>query len=493
MSKTRLQITNPSLRIKAKTNALAFNLWVFLLSVFIGIPLCIAQQPTTTFTLQDSIVFAQENSKSIKMAQENVNLVKAKVNEAISAMLPNLSGSGSYSYFIKPLVILDEETISKMQEALASIFPAMPTGTETGTPTTPPPTAGPAETQSVEVDKHNIRASVTLQQPLFTWGKLRNNYKQTQLNLEAARQGLENAKQQLTSDVTKAFCGILLAQEFVKVAEEAVQQVEKHLKTANDLKSAGVSTNYEVLRASVQLANTRSGLIQAQNALRLAKEGFKITLGMDMSAGVNIEGKFEYEQVKKEFEQLVESAIENRPDLKQLKLQEEAGEKIVSIAKAGNKPNLALVSSYEAYKTGKWEDDMDWSVTNQSWNVILALNIPIFDGFATRAQVKQAKSGLNQIRLGREQLEDGIWLEVKSAYLALQGAQALIDVQRETVQQAQEGLRIANLQYENGIITSIQLTDAQLALTQAEVNRLQALHDYTIAIARLEKAIGQKL
>lgn len=278
------------------------------------------------------------------------------------------------------------------------------------------------------------------------------------------------------------------------MTEEAVGQVEKHLKTANDLFNAGVATNYDVLRASVQLANIRSQLIRAQNALRLAKEGFKMTLGLDLSAEVNVEGKFEYNPAQRKLEEFMELALENRPDLKQLQLQEKAGEKIVSIAKAGNKPNLALVSSYEANKSGRWEDDeMDWRGAKQSWNVTLALNIPIFDGLATRARVKQAKSGLNQIKLGKAQMMDGIQLEVKSAYLALQEAQALLDAQRETVQQAQEGLRIANLQYENGVITSVQLTDAQLALTQAEVNRLQALFDHTVGLAKLEKAVGIRL
>ena len=90
-------------------------------------------------------------------------------------------------------------------------------------------------------------------------------------------------------------------------------------------------------------------------------------------------------------------------------------------------------------------------------------------------------------------MTDAIELEVRSAYLNLLEAKTLIDVQRETVEQAQESMRIANLRYENGMITSVELTDAQLALSQAEVNRLQSLHDYAVGLARLEKAIGQKI
>jgi len=454
------------------------------------------QQQPTAFTLQESIAFAKENSKSIKMASENVELSKGKVNEALSAMLPNLSGSGSYTYFVEPLVVMDEKTIADMQDALSGIFPTgMMPQTDGGAGMTMPPTttgSSAQEATSIEADKHNYQASLTLQQPLFTWGKLLNNYKQAKLNLQATEHGMSSARQQLELDVTNVFYGVVLAKEFVKVSEKALAQVEKHVKTANDLFDAGVATNFDVLRASVQLSNVSSQLIKARNALRLAKEGFKITLGLPQDAEVEVNGQLEYKEQKVDLDALLKSALENRPDLKQLELQEQAGGKIVSIAKAGNKPNLMFLSNYNADFSTAYEEgeDRDWK---RSWNVTFALNIPIFDGLATRARVKQAKSGLSQIQLGKAQLEDGIQLEVKSAYLALQEAQALLDAQRETVQQAEESLRVANLQHENGMITNVELTDAELALTQVRVNRLQALYDYTIAIAKIEKAIGGKL
>lgn len=469
-------------------------LLVFLLFV-ITEKMCIAQEDksgeTNTFTLQESIDFAQENSKKIKSAMENVESAEGKVNEAISGMLPKLSGNGSYTYFIEPPVMLDEKAIADMREALSSIFPSgqMPSNFGDGTN---PSTDGRQELTSIEADKHNYKASVSLQQPLFTWGKLYNSYKQAKLNLQAAKQGLKSEKHKLDLEVTKAFYGVILAREFVKVSEKAVAQVEKHVKTAKDLLEAGAATDYDVLRASVQLANVRSQLIKAKNSLRLAKESFKITLGLELKTEVNVEGKLEYNQKSFQLEELLNMAMENRPDLRQLELQVLAGDKLVSVAKAGNKPNLVFMSNYDANFSTSYEEgiDRDWKRT---WNVTLAVDIPIFDGLATRARVKQAKSGLNQVKLGKAQLEDGINLEVKSAYLSLQEAQALIDAQKETVQQAEESLRIANLQHENGMITTVELTDAELALTQARVNRLQALYDYTVAIARLEKAIGKKL
>jgi outer membrane protein TolC len=130
---------------------------------------------------------------------------------------------------------------------------------------------------------------------------------------------------------------------------------------------------------------------------------------------------------------------------------------------------------------------------NRIWSLGVQINIPIFDGFATIAAVQQTESVLKQVQLGGDQVKVGVEFEVRAAYLNLHGAQTLIDVQREAVAQARESVRIANLQFQNGIITTVALTDTQLALAQAEVNRLQSYHDYVVGLVRLEKAVGQTL
>ena len=106
---------------------------------------------------------------------------------------------------------------------------------------------------------------------------------------------------------------------------------------------------------------------------------------------------------------------------------------------------------------------------------------------------RQAKSGLKQVQLAKRQRTDIVEFEVRTAYLNLIQAKSSIDVQKETVNQAQESMRISNLRYDNGMLTSVELTDAQLALAQAEVNHLQARHDFVVEFARLERAVGQRL
>ena len=185
-------------------------------------------------------------------------------------------------------------------------------------------------------------------------------------------------------------------------------------------------------------------------------------------------------------DQAIETALERRPEIQQVKIQERIGEKHVKVAKAENKPKFSAFGDYIF-------NDSERQSLDTSWSVGLAMQVPIFDGFATRARVNQARVSLDQIRANKDQLLDSIKLEVKSAVFDLEAAQKLIEVQEGIVEEAAEGLRIANVQHEAGLITGIELTDVELSHTQAQVNRLQAIHDYIIAIARLERAISTRL
>jgi outer membrane protein TolC len=442
-----------------------------------------------TLTLQESIDIAMTENLSMKTAEEKVETAKQKVNEARAAFMPVVSASGSYTYFGE-LPTMEFDFDASMLGLSPELMQMMGGGQDQ-------PQAQEQESEPPEIpmgEEDTYQVGVSIQQPIFTWGKIYNNYKQSRLSLEASKQEFEATRQQVVLDVTTAFYGVLLTEKLVKVTEMAVSQVEAHVKIAQDLVDAGVATNFDLLRAKVQLANINSQLIRIRNALKLSKNGLKNAIGMDLDAQIGVGGELTYHPLDLNLAELLESAMADRPELKQLQLQELIGEKFVSLAKAGNKPSLALVGNYDYQSNAETPGDIfDGDEWKNTWNITLALQIPIFDGLATRARVKQAKSGLRQIQIGKEQLSDGIDLEVRVAFFGFQESKELLKAQEETVQQAEESLRIANLRYRNGMITNVELMDAELAFTQAQTNRFNALHDYAVAIARLEKASASKL
>ena len=449
------------------------------ISILLLLSTCtVSAQESKTLTLKDSIQIARQTNLSIQTTQERVKSAEAQVRAAHAGLLPNVSLNSSYRY---------AKDLPKSVLEASGAF-GQPAGA--GGEMSPFSNVGDDSESIIELEfgaHHNFQAEVTLNQPIFAWGRYYKNYQSAKFNLEAAHKELDAAYNQLVLDVSETFYRVLLSFEFVKVSEQTVELVEKQLKIAQNLFEAGASTNFDILRAEVLLANAKSNLIRAKNGERVAMAVYKNVLNIDLGDSIEVQGSLKQPILEFDLEPLIQQAMEKRPELHQLQFTEGAAKKQVDVAKTRNRPALSFFTNYQ------FDHNERLVEMNRIWNLGFALNVPIFDGLATRAAVKQAESGLKQTQLGKQQVTDAIELEVRSAYLNLLEAKTLIDVQRETVEQAQESVRIANLRYENGMITSVELTDAQLALSQAEVNRLQSLHDYAVGLARLEKAIGQKI
>ena len=437
----------------------------------------LAQAPVQTFTLTEGINYALNNNREFQVAEKDVELAAEKVKEARGALLPQLTLDTGYTFNGDlPTTVLSGNFPPGLGGPPSQDGSAGETAN--GTP------SEPIELQFGAA--HNFRGQAQVRYPLFTWGQLGNLYRQAVLGEQVAEKALEAVRLDIELQVRQAFHGLLLADAFVEVIEQALAQVEKRYQLAEKQKTAGITTRLEVIRANVQVVNTRSQLIQARNQQKLAIENLKLTLGLPLDQRISIQGQLHPEIKEVTLERAIATALAKRPEIQQLDIQEQIGEKQVKVARAGNKPMLSTFGNYTF-------NDSERQSLDTSWSVGLAIQIPIFDGFATRAQVKQAHLRLDQVRTNKDQLLDGIKLQVKSAVFDLQAAEKLIEAQVGIIEQAAEGLRIANVQYEAGLIIGVELTDVELSHTQAHVNRLQAIHDYIIAVARLERAIGSRL
>ena len=450
--------------------------------LFLLINLSVVAQEPQVLTLEESIALAKQSNLTLQTAEQNLKAAEAQVRAARAGLLPRVTASGNYTYFkdIQKSVIQAEGGFG---------FP-MPGREMDG----PAPPSADNESDLIELEfgaHHNVQGTVSLTQPIFAWGRYYYGYQAAKLNYQAVQRDVDAAYNQIRLDVSEAFYGALVAQEFVRVAQQSVALVEEQLTIAEASLDAGAATNFDVLRAKVQLANARSQLIRAQNGVQTAKNAYKTVLNIPLSENVSVKGTLEISENHKipalKLEALIQHALGNRPEVHRTQFAEDAIRKQIDIAKTRSRPDLGFFTNYQISQNERLTE------MNRIWSLGFQINIPIFDGFATRAAVQQTETTLKQVQLGGTQMKVGVEFEVRAAYLNLRGAETIIEVQREAVAQAQESVRIANLQFQNGIITTVALTDTQLALAQAEVNRLQAYHDYIVGLARLEKAIGQKL
>lgn len=448
---------------------LAYCVFLLLVPVIV-----LAQEAKQTFTLADGIRHALSHSREYQVAQKDVELAVAKIKEARAAFLPRLSLDTSYTFNGDlTTIVLDSEFLSVLS----------------GTPPDASSGGSGTDMQTIELQMgaaHNIMGQARVSQQIFTWGQLSNTYKQAVLGKLVAERELIAVHLDTELKVQQTFYGVLLAEAFVKVSEQSLAQVEKRHKLAAQQKAMGATTRLEVIRANVQVVNSRSQLIQARNQHKLAVENFKLTLGLSPEQPISLSGSLQAEIKDVELDAAITRAVVHRPEIQQLNLQERISEAQVKVTKAGDKPK---VSSYGSYVF----NDNERQPLDTSWSVGMSISFPIFDGFATRSRVKQARVKLDQVQTNKDRLIDSIKLETKSAVFDLAAAAELIAAQEGIVEQAAEGLRIANVQHETGLITGVELTDVELSYTQTQVNRLQAIHDYMVATARYRRAIALRL
>ncbi len=324
--------------------------------------------------------------------------------------------------------------------------------------------------------------------PLFTGGKLVAGFKQAEYNLRATEQSVEQSKLETIYNVKRAFYGFLLARQFVVVSREAVDLAQKYFENVRRLYEVGLASRFDLLRSEVQLANLKPQLLRAQNQLELASINLKTLLGIDLETEIEVKGELAYKPVEIKEEEILSRALMLRPDLAQLRYQQQMAGELLRLARAADLPTIAIGGNYNFwanylnFKRNNWQSYYSFS---------LVISFPIFNGFSGSAQAARAKAMMRSLELTEKGLTELIKAEIKQAWLNLLQAKETLFSQEKNVDQAKESLRLAELNYNEGLATFLDVSSAQVALTQARTNYSQALFDYVMALAQLEKAMGR--
>lgn len=437
--------------LKMNVNRLCWKLAMvaFALQVLFGV--AFAEE---ILTLERCIDLALANNHDLKIAQKRILESKGRKQEAFGNFLPMLSASGSYT---------------RLEESprMSVLFGGMEQTFELG-------------------PDYSYSTQLTLRQPLFAWWKIYHRDEQARLNYRRVDEEYKEVKNSLIFDVKRAFYNLLLARQFVIIAKEAVDVTDSHYKTARALYKEGRVSDYDVSRAKVQLVNNQTRLIKARNNLKLAREELSLLLNTKLEEDWKVEGDFPREKREVSLQDALGKALRERSEIRQLMIQEKVGKVSIKLARAENRPNLDFLANYQYINP--FYNREEWGGT---WNVILSLNFPLFSGLSDLGRVNQAKAGLEQVKILRNQVEERIKLEVRKAIFDMEEARERIEAQEENVELARKNLGIAEERYRQGLMSEIELRDAQLSLTQAETDYFQALYDYNVAGAFLDRAIGE--
>jgi outer membrane protein TolC len=412
-------------------------------------------------SLDDAVRLSFDKSKFLHASLMKVQYADAKTGEAGTTLLPSLKFNGGYT------------KLSDMPAAQVSL-PILPA----------PITLSPSIV-------NNYSARVTVQQPLFTGFKLQRNVDIADYSAQATQKEFDRDKSDLTFSVKSAYWNLAKALELEKVVDENVGQVKAHLKDVQSWIAQGLITNNEVLKVQVQLSDVQLRQIDARNNVQLAKIMLNNIIGLPLDTEIQLTTNILHEHtVFDPLQMLIKKAHDRRAEIKSMEYRVQASDAAVSLAQSSWWPQLYLVGNYVTARPNQ-RIFPSQDVFKDTWDVGVSVSLDLWNWGTTVHQTDQARAQLEQVKDGLGQLRDAVTLEVTRDFLNLARAKERISVAEQGVRQAEENYRVTSGKFKQGLALNSDLLDSEVALLQAKTNYTQAIADYELAEASLERSIGE--
>jgi outer membrane protein len=418
--------------------------------------------PGKPLTLDQVRAIALKFHPSLVANKETVIANKTLVEQALAAYYPQLNLNNSYT-------------------ALTTNFSTSPVNA---------PSGGAVGLPSTAPDRYRwtftniVSTGLVATQTIYDFGRTSNSVKINKENVASSQENVSLTRLAVILNVDQAFYGVLLNKRLIKVAEDAVKQTQEHLEQGRGFYQAGTQPKIYVTNGEVAFANAQLALIQASNNYQVAQVTLNTAMGLREGLQYEIEDSLGYKPRVITLEEILNTAYLKRPELLQFKALQRGQEASIKLAKATYYPILSGNASYLLRSTG-FDDPFYWDMFFGA-----SLNFPLFSGFSTPAQIAQAKANLRSLQAQEENTKLNIRLEGEQAYLGLRVADEQIKVTEKAVTQAQENWDLATGRYQVGVGSPLEITDAEVSLANARANHIQALYNYKIAEARIEKAMG---
>lgn len=328
----------------------------------------------------------------------------------------------------------------------------------------------------------NFATSLAVQQTLYDFGKTSGRVSASANLHEASAFDYEAVRNTVSANVQLAFLNYLQAEQVVQVNEATVEQAEQHLVQAQAFHSVGKRPQFDVTKSEVDVANAKVNLIRSRNLAQLAKVQLENAMGVHPSSNYTVSTAFTISSFITSLDSAQTLAQSLRPDLRSARARFRANESLVSAAWRQHLPTLSATGNYI------WSA-FDFPLFSR-WNAGVTLSLPLFQGFSVNAQVQQARAGVDLSRANIEVLHENVRLEVEQSFLEAKEAEERITATAKLVELSQQNLKLAEARYNSGVGSAIEITDAQITLSNARITHIQAQYDYSRGLVRLRRATG---
>lgn len=432
--------------------------------IFLFVLCCTAWTPSwgqdsLRVNLETALEIALSESPVIRIADRDIERAMYARKESQAGLWPGISASGVYNRTLKKQVMVMDFGGEQLEI-------------------------------SVGID-NNWMGGVSLSLPLVA-PALWKTVQLSALDIDMAVEKARSSRLSMISAVKQAFFSYLLAKDSYAVLKRNYDNVALNTKTVTDKFQQGMASEFDKLRAEVELKNQRPNLIASETAIELASMQLKALMGLDIEYPVIFEGtltQFEEEVTPEGMLPARAYSLERNSDLVQMSIQKEQLELALKMTKASFLPTLSLSSNFQY---SSMNNNFNFSTYN--WfpysTASLALSIPIFSGFKRQQQVRQSKLNMQSLEDSRINSERNLQLSVKNCLNQMSNAVEELASNKENVSMAEKAYSISRKQFEVGMGTWLDLSASELALTQARLAYHQSIYNYLFNMAELERILG---
>jgi outer membrane protein TolC len=414
-------------------------------------------------SLKEAVQTALEKNSSIQAAGAAQQAAESKVQEARGGFLPKVNYSESWSRSDNPVFVFSS-LLTQRQFGEQNFL------------------LGPLNRPDF---LNNFQSLATADQTLFDAGQTKHAVRSAGLTKDIAGEDHRLAQMEVIASVVRTYYDAVLSAEEVKAADQALRSVEADLQHADNVRSAGLSTDADVLSIRVHRASVREQLIRRTADLDVARAALNDALGQPLDTAHSLTTPLESAHMPAgllaDYEK---SAVADRPEARQARLSASLAETQAADARSTLLPDVVLHGAFEADRQGFYDRG------GANWLVSVGLHWNLFNGFSDKARIDESKSLLRRSQAQQESASSAIRLQVRRAFADLRAAEQRIDVAKASVTEAEESLRITQNRYQAGMNNVTDLLRTETAVLDVRTRYLAAVHDQRIAATMLELAAG---
>ncbi|MDQ7779233.1 MAG: TolC family protein, partial [Planctomycetota bacterium] len=404
-------------------------------------------------SMDDAVAMALKENARLAIARLEREKARGRIGEAWSTALPNVSGTVTY--------IRKDEIVAS--EIMGMSFAAG--------------------------DEDNWNAEIAVRQNLSLWTSA-TAIAVAKMFKDWTEEFVRDSEQQTVFLTKKLYLDLLLSSTTLERHRQTLALAQEHAGNIKKLRAQGMATEFDLLRADVEVANIRALVSQSQNSVNVAMISLVRMLGLRYDAQIVPTDALDYAPTETDAEAMVSEALRQRPDLAQALLNVDMQEKNLELIKQQFVPSLSAQYSYgnerpnrkSSFGEPEWED---------YWNFMVVLSYPLFEGGLTLSKYRKESAVLRQQELAYHDSVEAAKAETYQAVLGVRDAAEFVESQAENVRQAEESVRLAKAGYESGTNTSLEVLDAQTALSTARANYSQAVYAHCVARIALDRAMGR--